>query len=253
MTSSLLTVGASAIGSTPLPGWQLGPFSGGAWDSWRAAAMELVAYGLTIAVLVRSFQQDRQAAKGNRLPEVPLLAAVIGAVILTAGDELLFSHLCYPGYSPCKHAYSYSPNFLIELGHVPLWIPAAWSYVMYLAVFTSDRLVEDWRLRPLLDAFLALSIDLVVDPVATAAQNHWWTWNIPSWEQVFHVPVSNFVGWYAIVAGFSFGLRLGWRLLAKRKNGLRGEIAALLVAFAIGGAVVGWVGVGEVFGTGDDP
>lgn len=100
------------------------------------------------------------------------LAAMAGTFVFTL---LLEARLGDPS-SP-QSIYSYPQAFLAQgrwtLG-VPLWIPLGWSFVVYLAMRTSDKLEPSWKMRPVLDGLLALLLDFTLDPIA--ALNRWWNW-----------------------------------------------------------------------------
>lgn len=51
-------------------------------------------------------------------------------------------------------------------GLVPLCIGISWGVVIYTAMATSDRFGLPWYLRPIMDALLALTIDLGMDAIA---------------------------------------------------------------------------------------
>ena len=100
------------------------------------------------------------------------LAAMIGTFLFT---WLLEARLGDP--SNPSSIYSYPQAFIAQgrltLG-VPLWIPLGWSFVVYVAMRTSDKLEPSWKVRPVLDGLLALVLDFTLDPIAVL--NRWWFW-----------------------------------------------------------------------------
>ena len=58
------------------------------------------------------------------------------------------------------HAYVYGHFLIMIFGAVPLCIGVSWGMIIYTAMETSDRFALPWYLRPILDALLALTIDL---------------------------------------------------------------------------------------------
>jgi Carotenoid biosynthesis protein len=111
------------------------------------------------------------------------------------------------------HAYQYGHFILMIGGMVPLCIGVGWGLIIYTAMETSDRFALPWYLRPIIDAALALTIDLSMD--AIAIRLGFWTWSVAGpW---FGVPLGNFYAWFAVVFGFSLLLRLGqrWRLAGR--------------------------------------
>lgn len=187
------------------------------------------------------------------MPAPAFLVFELGAVILAlaclrhawrAGRSRLASLLAGIGYGVLLeyaaiqsfHAYRYG-QFLIMLGGVPLCIGLSWGIIIYTAMESSDRFRLPWYLRPLVDAMLALTIDLAMD--AVAIRLGFWAWGAPgAW---FGVPLGNFYAWLLVVAGFSLLVRLarrsalaGWRALT---------IDLALVGVAVPLAVLGLVPV----------
>ena len=107
-------------------------------------------------------------------------------------------------------SYAYGHFLIMLFESVPLCIGLSWGMIIYTAMETSDRFGLPWYLRPVLDALLALTIDLSMD--AIAIRLGFWTWTQPgAW---FGVPLANFYAWFIVVCGFSLLLRLGrlWSL-----------------------------------------
>jgi hypothetical protein len=133
------------------------------------------------------------------------------------------------------HAYAYGHFLVMLFGTVPLCIGVSWGIIIYTAMETSDRYALPWYLRPVLDALLALTIDLSMD--AVAIRIGFWKWGTPGpW---FGVPLSNFYAWFVVVLGFSLLVRLArlwW--LAGRLAGL-GDIIVAMVAIPL--AVTGFI------------
>jgi hypothetical protein len=127
-------------------------------------------------------------------------------------------------------AYQYG-RFLLMLGEVPLPIGVGWGSIIYAARLYSDATSLPAWARPVLDALLALNIDLAMD--AVAIRLGFWDWAIGIREQWYGVPYANFWAWFWVVFFFSAGLRL----LSRR---LRGPARWLSPPGAI---VIGVVGV----------
>jgi hypothetical protein len=109
-------------------------------------------------------------------------------------------------------SYHYGPFPCMLLGTVPLMIVVSWGAIIYGVMRTSDRLKLLWCLRPINDAFLAMTIDLSLDPVAI--RMGYWVWTVkgqpdPPW---FGVPFANYYGWFVVVLSFSLVLRTGFQL-----------------------------------------
>jgi len=92
-------------------------------------------------------------------------------------------------------------------GLVPLFIFVAWINIAYLAMATSTLALgrSRWWLA-LVDGALAVSWDAMVDPLAVRAG--YWAWVGPG--NLYGVPWTNFLGWFLVVALFSWIVRDVW-------------------------------------------
>jgi Carotenoid biosynthesis protein len=108
-------------------------------------------------------------------------------------------------------AYQYGP-FLLMIDGAPLAVALAWAAIIYSSMELSDRIELPEPVRPVLDALLALNVDLAVD--FTAIRVGLWRWNgVSPDQQWFGVPWENFWAWFIVVwsySGFVRALR-GWR------------------------------------------
>ena len=122
-----------------------------------------------------------------------LVSCAVFGMILEIGDTYL------------AHTYSYSPNFLVNLAHVPVAIGLGWAVVIYSAMLLSDQYNIPWTLRPFMDALTAVILDIAMD--AVAVRLGFWHWNIPLDKDWYGVPFENLVGWILVVLAFSFLIR----------------------------------------------
>lgn len=103
------------------------------------------------------------------------------------------------------NAYEYG-RFLVMLGPVPVVIGVAWGTIIYsVRAFSDSTDLPEWA-RPVLDALLALNIDLSMD--AIAIRLGMWDWGRGLDYQYFGVPYNNFWAWFWVVFSFSLSLRL---------------------------------------------
>lgn len=123
-------------------------------------------------------------------------------------------------------AYEYG-QFLIMIRDVPLCIGVAWSCILYSVMEFSDASSLPFWTRPVLDALMALNIDLALD--AIAIRLGFWDWGQGLQFQYFGVPYANFWAWFWVVFFFSSG----YRLLARR-NDWSGTWLAPALAVLIG-------------------
>lgn len=135
----------------------------------------------------------RHAWRSGGLPTLlRLLAGVAFGVLLEWGTILQLD------------AYEYG-QFLVMLGEVPLAIGVGWGLILYSAMQFSDATSLPPALRPVLDALLALNIDLAMD--AVAIRLGMWQWGIGTTAEYFGVPYANFWAWFWVVSSFSAGVR----------------------------------------------
>ena len=123
--------------------------------------------------------------------------------------------------------YTYSSEFLIQLGSVPDNIPICiglcWGLIIYACMNVSNRVlnISEWT-RSLIDGLLALSIDLSMDTIAIRLDGGFWTWigipmeTLPTLNSFFGVNYGNFTGWFFVVVIFSLMLRIEIQILQKK-------------------------------------
>ena len=176
---------------------------------------------IEIGVYILAIACFRHAWVRGRSRLLALVAGMIYGLLLEYGAIATF------------HAYVYGHFLIMIFGAVPLCIGVSWGLIIYTAMETSDRFALPWYLRPILDALLALTIDLSMD--AIAIRLGFWTWGQAGpW---FGVPLGNFYAWFIIVFGFSLLFRLGriWSLGGLPT--LLGDVAVAILAILL--SVVG--------------
>jgi hypothetical protein len=106
-------------------------------------------------------------------------------------------------------AYRYG-DFLLKVGPLPLGVGVGWGIIIYSARLFSDASSLPFWARPVLDALLALNIDLAMDTLAIRLGM--WDWGHGFEHEFFGVPYANFWAWFWVVFCFSAALRLLIRL-----------------------------------------
>jgi Carotenoid biosynthesis protein len=102
-------------------------------------------------------------------------------------------------------AYHYGP-FLIMIDGAPVAVALGWAVVIYSSMRFSSTIRLPESARPILDALLALNIDLAMDVVAIRLGM--WAWRGVGFDQQwFGVPWINFWAWFIVVWAFSGYLR----------------------------------------------
>lgn len=190
--------------------------SGTLTPEWTFAGIELLVY-LFVALCVRDALTSPTVADKDRRR---WLAAMACAFLFTLAVETLLSHsfATGPDGKPdlAHRLYTYpSRSFFIQFLDVPIWVPLGWAFIVYATMRTTTLLGLKWYLAPLLDGFLALNLDMTLDPIAV--HRGWWTWDVmqdPASAHLsayFGIPLVNFMGWFVIVGSYSLITRWLWR------------------------------------------
>lgn len=119
------------------------------------------------------------------------LAAVAGGVGLVA--ELAGSATGVP-----FGRYHYGDRLGPALADVPLVIPLAWVMMAYPAAVLARRIAASRGARALVGAAALAAWDLFLDP--QMVWEGYWSWTAAGPFAVQGVPVTNFVGWFAVGA-----------------------------------------------------
>ncbi|GAE27766.1 membrane protein [Halalkalibacter wakoensis JCM 9140] len=97
--------------------------------------------------------------------------------------------------------YYYNPDFGVSLFGVPITIGFAWlmviatTHVLAKGITLHLPAVVRWFAFPLVGAFAAVVMDLILDPVAYLVKGYW-IWH---GEGLYYgIPFSNFIGWFIL-------------------------------------------------------
>src|SRR5262249_24211695 len=92
-------------------------------------------------------------------------------------------------------------RFLIMVDGAPLAVALGWAVIIYTSMRFSTQIKLPEAARPILDALLALNIDLALD--AVAIRLGMWIWvGVRLDQQWFGVPWANFWAWFIVVWHF---------------------------------------------------
>lgn len=145
------------------------------------------------------------AAKRNKFAVIELLWTVVYGFLL----EWLTIHQL--------HAYQYGASILM-IDETPISVAVGWAVIIYSIMQFSSRIHLPEVVTPLLDALLALNIDIALDVIAIRIGM--WTWlNVGINEQWFGVPYANFWAWFLVVWSYSSLLRQlrNWQIYSLRR------------------------------------
>lgn len=87
----------------------------------------------------------------------------------------------------------------------PVMACLGWFFVAYSCVYVADLLLPKAKIiwRATLGGLLAVNLDLWLDPVQTHKTFISWVWVSPDAINIFHIPFSNFVGWFMLIFLFA--------------------------------------------------
>jgi hypothetical protein len=182
---------------------------------------EFVAAPLALAL---TFRHAARALGARRAAAEVLALAAYGYALEVVAIAIFRSH-------------RYADAWSIAPGGVPLAVAAVWAALIASAMALAGRRFAGTPVRlAAWAALLGLSLDLLIEPVATRLGL--WAWTPPGpW---LAVPLGNFVGWSVIVGAYAYG--------AERWGGLRrGPTAALDRALLAAACVLALVMVGLVW------
>jgi hypothetical protein len=160
------------------------------------------------------------ALRRGRLPFLELISAAAFGVLLEEGDQLVFQ------------TYHYSSDWILTADRAPIVIGLTWALIIAGAMRLTDALGVRRRYAPVVDAVLAISLDLAFD--AIAIRIGLWTWHgIGPTNGWFGVPAGNFYSWLIVTLAFS-SLSRWLRDAAARRHALEWlQLAIPLPAFGL--------------------
>jgi hypothetical protein len=130
------------------------------------------------------------ALRRGRLPFLELISAATFGILLEEGDQLVFE------------TYHYSADWILAIDRAPVVIGLTWAVIIAGAMRLTDALGVRRRYAPVVDAVLAISLDLAFD--AIAIRMGLWTWRgIGATDGWFGVPAGNFYSWLFVTLAFS--------------------------------------------------
>ena len=87
----------------------------------------------------------------------------------------------------------------------PVMACVGWFFVAYSCVYVADLVLPKAKIvwRATMGGLLAVNLDLWLDPVQTHKTFISWVWKSPDAINIFHIPFSNFVGWFLLIFLFA--------------------------------------------------
>ena len=165
------------------------------------------------------------AARRGRLPCLELVSAAIFGILLEEGDQLIYG------------TYHYADDWVLVIDRAPLVIGLSWAIIIAGAMRITDALGVRRRYAPLVDALLAISLDLAFD--AIAIRIGLWTWiGVDASQGWFGVPWGNFYAWLFVTLGFSVVTRFIREAAVRQRAREWLQLAVPIPAFAILSAAI---------------
>jgi uncharacterized membrane protein len=174
-------------------------------NSFASVGSELVAYGL-----LATYIYVGHLRYGLKTTLLFLFGSLYWTLVLeNVGVLMNFFHYTSPDPSS-------SPFYLLWAGLTPFWISVGWFDVTFPAFILLEEALPKGGLwtKAMLGGVVAVSLDLVIDPAATAFQL--WRWTHPSLYYL-GVPVTNYIAWFLLATLYlvSFeSVNLGEKLAA---------------------------------------
>ena len=170
-------------------------------------------------------------AAGKRFGYVKTIIFLGGAILWTALIENLSVVAGeYTYYDFANKLIQGYPGYLFWVGAVPLWVLLGW-FVLAMSGFVIFHEILLPQRRALFQAaasaLLAVNVDLMLDPAASA--NSLWVW-LSGYYRYLGVPVVNFLGWflliffYDIIAGHTIFRSSPLPVLSRIERAVFGEL-----------------------------
>lgn len=183
---------------------------------WTYIATELLAYVIGALFVAHSLRRGR-------------FSILISALLYGAITEYLTvktkTDYCYGQFMIMIPPMSWpAPHDWCAVGpRIPFWGSVTWGFLIYGAMTLSASMTMPLVVRCLFDALLVLTVDWILDPLATWLK--FWVWETPGpW---FGIPLDNFAGWFWLVFSFSL-INRSLRILVPKF--VSGWVERLLIA-----------------------
>ena len=129
-------------------------------------------------------------------------------------------------------------QFLVMIKNIPLCVGIGWAIIIYSSMLLSDNLGFSLWTRPVVDALLALNIDISMDIIAIRLGSGMWVWGWADqrlrWtSEWFGVPFGNFFGWFFVVLLYSGLIRIGRQFTYKYKWNFKWKLSYPFICVVI--------------------
>jgi len=125
-----------------------------------------------------------------------------GSFVFTGVEESMW--IIGGRFSGFVDSYYFTRGFFWFL-ETPVTACLGWFFLAYGCMYMAQLLIPRAHVivRAGLAAFLAMDLDLWMDPIMTRPAHKAWVWLDPDQVYVFSIPLLNFVGWFMLVFLFA--------------------------------------------------
>ncbi|MDD5222914.1 MAG: carotenoid biosynthesis protein [bacterium] len=132
-----------------------------------------------------------------------LMLFLSGSFLITGIQENIWILSGRFGLTP--PTYYFSNMGILWFLEIPVSVCVGWFVFAYSCVYISEVVFGPQKrlLNAFVGAFLAMNIDLYMDPLASHHLNHSWTWLMENTFLIFSIPLTNFLGWFGLIFIFA--------------------------------------------------
>lgn len=132
-----------------------------------------------------------------------LLLFLSGSFLITGIQENIWILGGRFGLTP--PTYYFSNMGILWFLEIPASVCVGWFIFAYSCVYVAEVLFGPKRrfLCAFIGAFMAMNIDLYMDPLTSHPLNHSWTWLMQDTFCIFSIPLTNFLGWFGLIFIFA--------------------------------------------------
>jgi hypothetical protein len=129
---------------------------------------------------------------------------VIESALILSG-RFIFGGVTHNMFGDVFHGTFWYPKAAMWFIHCPIMICIGWYYVAYCCVWVATKAFPRMNvyLRAMVGGFIAMNLDMWIDPVSTSPEIMTWIWGKGDPIELFGIPVWNFWGWFMVISLFA--------------------------------------------------
>ena len=177
---------------------------------------EILVYLLVILLFVHGYRKYGLKKILIFLSGGFLFAGLEENMMILAGYELN-GMIILGSEFPMTYYFNYQ-HYILWFMAVPVIAACGWFILTYTSVQITQKLWTGFVKSALAGAFIATSMDLLIDPVMIRKYNWIWLAEQPEILWVLQVPISNFIGWFLLIFSFNCIFYWYWDKYMKKKE-----------------------------------